>query len=333
MLSSELFWALLVFVVVTLFTPGPNNTMLMASGLNFGFRRGLPHLFGVALGFARHGACRSASGSARVFQAYPAALHGAQVRGRGLSALSRLADRHGRCRSTQRGQGRGRPITFLEAAAFQWVNPKGWVMAVGAVSTYAAVAAFPLNVLLMAACSARSGSLERHLAGVRLGPEALCSEPARAARHQCDHGAAARRLALADPDGCVAIGKRPRSLPRPEPSSPNPHSACGTVGARLSRVPSLQAFGHRPRYVPHPSSWAGIRNPSHLRSCSEMVYFKASFRERMNGRRQVWSVPKANCTRCCHSLCSIKSPLTLTRPDPTPSNSKNCSSHIGFSRA
>ena len=42
------------------------------------------------------------------------------------------------------------PITFLQGAAFQWVNPKGWVMAVGAISTYAAVAAFPSNVLLIA---------------------------------------------------------------------------------------------------------------------------------------------------------------------------------------
>ena len=51
-MASDLAWALLGFVVVTLFTPGPNNTMLMSSGLNFGFRRGLPHLWGVALGFA-----------------------------------------------------------------------------------------------------------------------------------------------------------------------------------------------------------------------------------------------------------------------------------------
>jgi threonine/homoserine/homoserine lactone efflux protein len=51
-MASELLRALLVFVVVTLFTPGPNNAMLMTTALNFGFRRGLPHLFGVALGFA-----------------------------------------------------------------------------------------------------------------------------------------------------------------------------------------------------------------------------------------------------------------------------------------
>jgi threonine/homoserine/homoserine lactone efflux protein len=49
----------------------------------------------------------------------------------------------------QEGAAHGRPITFMEGAAFQWVNPKGWVMAVGAVSTYAAVATFPGNVLLI----------------------------------------------------------------------------------------------------------------------------------------------------------------------------------------
>ena len=51
-MATDLQWALVMFVVVTLFTPGPNNTMLMTSGLNFGFRRGLPHLWGVTLGFA-----------------------------------------------------------------------------------------------------------------------------------------------------------------------------------------------------------------------------------------------------------------------------------------
>ena len=72
MMSSELLWALLLFVVVTLFTPGPNNTMLMTTGLNFGFRRGLPHLWGVALGFAVM-VLSVGLGLGAVFQAYPAA--------------------------------------------------------------------------------------------------------------------------------------------------------------------------------------------------------------------------------------------------------------------
>ena len=94
MMSTELLWALLLFVVVTLFTPGPNNAMLMTTGLNFGFRRGQPHLWGVALGFAVM-VLAVGLGLGAVFQAYPAGVHGAEVRGRRLPAVSRLADRHG----------------------------------------------------------------------------------------------------------------------------------------------------------------------------------------------------------------------------------------------
>jgi threonine/homoserine/homoserine lactone efflux protein len=146
--SSELFWALLVFVVVTLFTPGPNNTMLLASGLNFGFRRGLPHLFGVALGFGAM-VLAVGVGLGAVFQAYPAAY--TLLKYAGAAYLLWLAWQIATAGTIDEGgEARGRPITFLEGAAFQWLNPKGWVMAVGAVTTYAAVAAFPLNVLLMA---------------------------------------------------------------------------------------------------------------------------------------------------------------------------------------
>ena len=147
-MSTELFWALLVFVVVTLFTPGPNNTMLLASGLNFGFRRALPHLFGVALGFAVM-VLAVGTGLGAAFQAYPAAY--TVLKYAGAAYLLYLAWHIATAGPLEAdGQSRGRPITFLEASAFQWFNPKGWVMAVGAVTTYAAVAAFPVNVLLMA---------------------------------------------------------------------------------------------------------------------------------------------------------------------------------------
>jgi threonine/homoserine/homoserine lactone efflux protein len=147
-LSSELFWALLVFVVVTLITPGPNNTMLLASGLNFGFRRGLPHLLGVALGFGAM-VLAVGVGLGAAFQAYPAAY--TALKYVGAAYLLWLAWQIATAGAIDEGgEARGRPITFLEASAFQWLNPKGWVMAVGAVTTYAAVAAFPLNVLLMA---------------------------------------------------------------------------------------------------------------------------------------------------------------------------------------
>jgi threonine/homoserine/homoserine lactone efflux protein len=143
----DLLGALLVFVVVTLFTPGPNNAMLMTSGLNFGFRRGLPHLWGVALGFGVM-VLAVGLGLGALFAAYPAAY--TVLKYAGAAYLLYLAWQIATAGPIEvGGEARGRPITFLEAAAFQWLNPKGWVMAVGAVSAYAAVAAFPFNVLLM----------------------------------------------------------------------------------------------------------------------------------------------------------------------------------------
>jgi threonine/homoserine/homoserine lactone efflux protein len=147
-MAPDLAWALLGFVVVTLFTPGPNNTMLMFSGLNFGFRRGLPHLWGVALGFAVM-VLAVGLGLGAVFQAYPALY--VVLKYVGAAYLLYLAWQIATAGvPEQEGTASGRPITFLEGAAFQWLNPKGWVMAVGSVSTYAAVAAFPSNVLLIA---------------------------------------------------------------------------------------------------------------------------------------------------------------------------------------
>jgi threonine/homoserine/homoserine lactone efflux protein len=144
----DLIWALLVFVVVTLFTPGPNNAMLMTTGLTFGFRRGLPHLLGVALGFAVM-VLAVGLGLGALFQAYPTLY--LILKYVGAAYLLYLAWQIASARPmAEDGAAGGRPITFLEAAAFQWLNPKGWVMAVGAASAYAAVAVFPLNMVLMA---------------------------------------------------------------------------------------------------------------------------------------------------------------------------------------
>ena len=145
--APDLFWALLLFVVVTLFTPGPNNAMLMTTGLNFGFRRGQPHLWGVALGFAVM-VLAVGLGLGAVFQVYPVAY--IALKYAGAAYLLYLAWQIATAGELQEGEAGGRPIGFMEAAAFQWLNPKGWVMAVGAVSTYAVVAPFPFNMLLIA---------------------------------------------------------------------------------------------------------------------------------------------------------------------------------------
>ena len=157
----QLFAALVTFCVVTLFTPGPNNIMLMTTGLNFGLRRGLPHMFGVALGFAAM-VLAIGLGLGAVVTAYPVLY--SVLKYAGAAYLLYLAwaiatsgpvgretaDAGEAGRVGIGGRGQGRPISFLQAVAFQWVNPKAWVMAVGAISTYATVAVFPMNVALIA---------------------------------------------------------------------------------------------------------------------------------------------------------------------------------------
>jgi threonine/homoserine/homoserine lactone efflux protein len=174
-MAPDLVWALLGFVVVTLFTPGPNNTMLMTSGLNFGFRRGLPHLWGVSLGFAVM-VLAVGLGLGAVFQLYPVLY--TVLKYVGAAYLLYLAWQIATSGPMQEGGPTGgRPITFLEGAAFQWLNPKGWVMAVGAISTYAAVAAFPRNVLLIAFLFGTLGILSSAtVAQLRHEPYVGCSQ-------------------------------------------------------------------------------------------------------------------------------------------------------------
>jgi len=145
----DLLLALAVFCLVTLFTPGPNNLMLMTSGLNFGVRRGMPHLLDVVVGFTVM-VLIVGFGLGAIFDAWP--LLYLVLKYAGAAYLLYLAWQI--AVSPPPGQGgvaAGNPIRFFQAVAFQWVNPKSWVMAVSSVSTYAAVAPFPLNVVVIAA--------------------------------------------------------------------------------------------------------------------------------------------------------------------------------------
>ncbi len=154
-MSLDLFAAFIVFAVATLFTPGPNNVMLMTSGLNYGFARTLPHSFGVALGFGFM-VFVVGLGLGAFFAAYPALY--TVLKFAGATYLLYLAWLIAKAGPVEGGKDeRGRPFTFLQAAAFQWVNVKGWVMAVGSVTTYAAIAGFPLNIILIATVFAGLG--------------------------------------------------------------------------------------------------------------------------------------------------------------------------------
>ncbi|MEM7776005.1 MAG: LysE family translocator [Pseudomonadota bacterium] len=147
-MSLEWFVAVATFAVVTCFTPGPNNTMLMASGLNFGFQRTLPHMLGVSIGFSVM-VLAVAFGISGVFLAFPQLYDILKV----ISVLYllwlawRIASANPKAAADDAGS---RPFTFLEAAAFQWVNPKAWIMALGASTTYVLAGYGVISVVAMA---------------------------------------------------------------------------------------------------------------------------------------------------------------------------------------
>ena len=128
--------ALIAFAAAMSFTPGPNNVLSTASGASFGFRRSLPLLLGITIGFALMIAVVGL-GAAQVFQAYPV-VHQALKFG-GSAYLLWLAWRIARAGRAGSAGARARPLGFLEGAAFQWVNPKGWVFAIGALSAFTTV--------------------------------------------------------------------------------------------------------------------------------------------------------------------------------------------------
>ncbi|MBL9049244.1 MAG: LysE family translocator [Tabrizicola sp.] len=132
-MTYDLFLALLGFAFVTSVTPGPNNMMLLASGVNFGFRRTLPHMLGISVGHSVM-VFLVGLGLAGVFKAWPPALM--ILKTVSVAYMLWLAWKIANAGSPGAGQAKPAPMTFLQAAAFQWVNPKAWAMALGAVSAY-----------------------------------------------------------------------------------------------------------------------------------------------------------------------------------------------------
>ncbi|HUF55040.1 MAG TPA: LysE family translocator [Thermohalobaculum sp.] len=131
-MEAETLLALTAFALATVWTPGPNNVMLAASGATFGWRRSLGHAMGVALGFPLM-LFLIALGLGEVFQR-SAALRLA-LSWIGFGVMLWLAWRIATAGPARSGS-RSRPLNFLEASGFQWVNPKAWVMAIGAGATF-----------------------------------------------------------------------------------------------------------------------------------------------------------------------------------------------------
>ena len=145
-MSQSLLIAFVIFAAVMYFTPGPNNIMLLSSGLTYGFRRTLPHVAGVVFGFAfMVGAVGLGLGA--VFIAYPVLQ--AILKYAGAAYLIYLAAVIAMSGPVAPGQDNARgPMTFWGAAMFQWVNAKGWVMVIGTITAYAAIASFPWNIVM-----------------------------------------------------------------------------------------------------------------------------------------------------------------------------------------
>ncbi|RBO94918.1 threonine/homoserine/homoserine lactone efflux protein [Pseudochrobactrum asaccharolyticum] len=147
LLSYDIFMALVVFAFVTSITPGPNNLMLLASGVNFGFRRTIPHMLGIGVGFLTlllgvgyglgavletapmlYLALKFAGGAYMLYLAYKIATS---------TSVGSVTD------------SAAKPMSFMQALLFQWVNPKAWVMAVTAMASYTVHDAYTLSVLVI----------------------------------------------------------------------------------------------------------------------------------------------------------------------------------------
>ncbi len=133
-MSSDIFTALVIFAFVSSVTPGPNNLMLMASGANFGVWRTVPHMLGISCGFGLM-VLLVGVGLIRVFDTFPLVYTVLKILS--LGYLLFLAWKIAQAQPLGQGRGAARPMTFLQAASFQWVNPKAWSMALTAISLYA----------------------------------------------------------------------------------------------------------------------------------------------------------------------------------------------------
>ncbi len=150
-MQPEQLLPLIGFIIAMVATPGPNNLMLMAAGANFGFRRSLPHLLGISVG------CQIlllaiALGLGQLFETYPQVVTVLRAAGSLFllyMAWQLLRPAAGLGQSGAAVAKEVRPLTFWQAALFQWINPKAWMMTITAVATFANPAQFVVSTLII----------------------------------------------------------------------------------------------------------------------------------------------------------------------------------------
>ena len=133
--TLTMLFSIVTFTLSTVMTPGPNNIMLLSSGLTFGYKRTLPHMFGVMFGFAFM-VVLVGLGMGVIFEEFPFIFSTLKIIG--ILYLFFMAYK---IANNDEGyevdkENKSNPFTFLQAAAFQWVNPKAWIMAITAISVF-----------------------------------------------------------------------------------------------------------------------------------------------------------------------------------------------------
>ncbi len=133
-MTTALLSALVAFCIVSTVTPGPNNMMLMASGANFGYRRTVPHMLGIAIGVAVL-VLGVGAGLMTLFDFVPGTYTALKIAA--VAYMLWLAWKIANAAAPEGAKAGGKPLSFLQGAGFQWVNPKAWSMALTAITVYA----------------------------------------------------------------------------------------------------------------------------------------------------------------------------------------------------
>ncbi|MCY4274284.1 MAG: LysE family translocator, partial [Gammaproteobacteria bacterium] len=129
-MTVEHILAILLFSTIASATPGPNNLMLLFSGINYGFYRTVPHMVGIGIGFTIL-LIVVGIGIVQVFETYPFVYLSLKI----LSVCYLLflswkiaTTVPKNIKKDKHGKGRHKPLSFFQATCFQWVNPQEWTM-------------------------------------------------------------------------------------------------------------------------------------------------------------------------------------------------------------